>query len=88
MTPETADEATLDFKVRRVAHFWRNRIGFNTSEEISPNKWHVTIHKRISAYFALYSQILIYSQFLLVSHRNMISVYHMTKSDSTKISAQ
>ena len=60
VTSETAEE-DLVFRVRKVAHFWRNLVGFNTSEKISANKWHAVIHKRISQYFALYSQVLLFS---------------------------
>ena len=61
VTPENAHQDNLTFKVRRAPHFWRNRISFNTSREISAKKWNAVIHKRISGYFALYSQILIFS---------------------------
>ena len=59
VTPTNTSD--LNFRVRRVPHFWRNRIGFNTSKEISDRKWNAVIHKRISGYFALYSQILLFS---------------------------
>ena len=81
VTEDDADEKKLKFLVRKVPHFWRNRVGFNTSKKTNPATWDVVIHKRISGYFRLYSQIQIFSMYLLVSHRNMISVYQMTKSD-------
>ena len=37
------------------------------------------LHHRISQYCRLYSQILNYEMYMLVSHRNMISVFDMTK---------
>lgn len=37
------------------------------------------LHHRISKYCRLYSQILNYEMYMLVSHRNMISVFDMTK---------
>ena len=80
------DKRKLMYRVRSVPHFWRNRIGFNTSKEIDAKIWDWTKHKRISAYFRLYSQIQIFSMFLLVSHRNMISVYHMTKDNKSELS--
>ena len=43
-------------------------------------KWNWTLHKRIAAYFRLYTQILNFSMYMLVSHRNMISVFDMTES--------
>lgn len=39
--------------------------------------WDHIVHNRIANYFKLYTQILNYSTFILVSHRNMISVYDM-----------
>ena len=42
-------------------------------------KWRWAIHKRIAKYFSLYTSILNFSMFMLVSHRNMVSVYDMSK---------
>ena len=42
--------------------------------------WDYVIHNRISNYFRMYTQHLNFSNFLLVSHRNMISVYRKTTS--------
>ena len=40
--------------------------------------WDTIVHNRIANYFKLYTQILNYSTFILVSHRDMISVYDNT----------
>ena len=49
----------LDFVVRQVRHFWRNRISFNTSKlKRSAECWNYVLHKRVSRYFKLYSQVL------------------------------
>ena len=62
-----------------MKHFWRNRIDFNTSKiNKDITVWDHILHKRIANYFKLYTQILNYSTFILVSHRNMISVYDNT----------
>ena len=42
-------------------------------------RWRWVIHKRIAKYFRLYTSILNFSMYILVSHRNMISVYDMSK---------
>ena len=42
-------------------------------------KWRWIIHRRISKYFRLYSSIVNFSMYMLVSHRNMISIYDMSK---------
>ena len=41
-------------------------------------KWDYVIHHRIANYFKLYSQVLNFQKFMLVSHGDMISVYDMT----------
>ena len=45
------------------------------------DKWDWVIHKRIAKYFRLYTQILNFSMYMLVSHRNMISIFDMTSTD-------
>lgn len=80
VTHRGVDPKSLKFQARVVPHFWRNRIGFSTSSAVAMGEWRTATHKRIGAYFALYSQVLNFSMFMLVAHRNMISVYHMTKS--------
>lgn len=37
------------------------------------------LHKRISRFFKLYSQILNFQTYMLVSHRNMVSVFDMSQ---------
>ena len=64
-----------------MPHFWRNRLSFNTTKVMSTQDWGSTIHKRIAGYFKLYSQILNFSKFMLVAHRDMISVFDMTKRE-------
>lgn len=70
----------LEIEIRQLRHFWKNRISFNTSS-VKKNKkaWKTVLHHRISKYCRLYSQILNYEMYMLVSHRNMISVFDMTK---------
>lgn len=71
----------LDFEIRQLQHFWRNRISFNTSVvKKDQTRWDCILHYRIAQYCKLYTQILNYSLYMLVSHRNMISVFDMTKT--------
>ena len=78
---EGDDVSKLEYEVRQARHFWRNRISFNTTKiKSDPKCWDIILHKRISAYFRLYTQVLNFSMFMLVSHRNMISVYDMSQS--------
>ena len=58
-------------------------MGFNTTRKmkLKPKNWRSTIHRRIAGYFRLFSQILNFSRYMLVSHRNMISLYDMTEHD-------
>ena len=76
------EESELEYHVRSVTHSWRNLVGFNTSKKTNTSTWDIVIHRRISQYFKLYSQVQIFNMYLLVSHRNMISVFCMTKTDS------
>lgn len=48
--------ADLEYEIRQVRHFWRNRISFNTSKiKNNPECWNYVLHKRVSRYFKLYS---------------------------------
>lgn len=51
-------------EIRMVPHFWRNRISINTSTVKKGNsltaEWEVILHKRISGFFRLYTQVLNY----------------------------
>ena len=59
---------------------WRNRISNDTLKlKKDYEKWNFVVHHRIANYFRLYSQVLNFQKYMLVSHRNMISVYDMTK---------
>ena len=69
-------------EIRMVPHFWRNRISINTSTVKKGRsitaEWEVILHKRISGFFRLYTQVLNYQVHMLVSHGRMISVYDMS----------
>ena len=79
---EKADENIVQFEVRQVRHYWRNRICFDTTKlKKKSYTWGIILHKRISWYFKLYSQILNYQIFMLISHRDMISVFKMTAAE-------
>ena len=72
----------LEYEIRTVRHYWRNRISFSTSSlKKQADKWDWVLHKRISKYFRLYTQILNFSIYMLVSHRNMLSIYDMSTDD-------
>ena len=69
-----------DFEIRQVRHIWRNRISFSTTRlQKQVRKWNWVIHRRIAKFFRMYTQILNYNTYMLVSHRNMISIYDMTQ---------
>lgn len=65
-----------------MKHAWRNRIGINSSsvtktKESSHRKWSRIVHALVSKYVRLFTCIINYSMYILVSHRNMISVFAM-----------
>ena len=69
----------LEYEIRAVPHYWRNRISFSTSQILEKaDMWNWIVHKRIARYFRLYTQILNFSVYMLVSHRNMVSIYDMS----------
>lgn len=45
------------------------------------NSIHQVIHKRVAPYFALYQEMVNLSTFMIVSHRNLLSLYDMGPSD-------
>ena len=46
----------LVFQIRRIHHFWRNRIGFGTSKALNQDeKFEWVVHRRIANFFKLYS---------------------------------
>lgn len=73
-------EENLEVEIRQVRHFWRNRISVNTSKiKKDAHCWKHVLHKRISGYFRLYTQVLNFQMYMLVSHRDMISVFDMSQ---------
>jgi len=80
VTREKTNLSDLTYEIRHVPHFWRTRLGFNTTKLLKSQNWGSTIHKRISNYFRLYSEVLHFSRYMLVSHRNMISVFDMARN--------
>ena len=58
VTPLT-DLEDLEYEIRSVPHYWRNRISFSTSQVMEKAyEWDWILHKRIARYFRLYTQIL------------------------------
>jgi len=80
------DKKTNDYweiKVRQVRHHWRSRICYDTTKRNKdPKVWDIILHRRIANYFKMYSQIMNFQLFMLVSHRDMISVYEMYGDDN------
>ena len=64
---------------KKVKHFWRNRISMATGKKIKEGekKWGIVLHRRIANYFKIYTTICNFANFILVAHRNMISVFDM-----------
>ena len=68
-------------EIRMLPHYWRNRISINTStlkRGKTSDEWEIILHKRVSNFFRLYTQVLNYQVHMLVSHGKMISVYDMS----------
>lgn len=43
--------------------------------------WNQVMHRRFSQYVKLYTEMVNFSTFLIVAHRNLISMYDMRKTD-------
>ena len=72
-------------KYYKIPQEWRNRIGMNTSKLMKETrKFEICLHRRISNYFNLYSGLVNFQTFMIVSHRNHISVFDMTKAEWIK----
>jgi hypothetical protein len=72
--------------MRQVRHSWRNRISFNTMKlKKNIEQWNIILHRRIAGYFRLYTQVLNFSTFMLVSHRDMISIFAMGQTDDQNV---
>ena len=70
-----------------MRHFWRNRISYSTSNVKKDNeKWKYVLHHRIAKHFCIYSQILNFSMHMVVAHRNMISIFDMSKGEAEEAS--
>ena len=68
-----------------MRHVWRNRISWETTKlKKDPNSWNIVTHKQIANYFALYSQVVQFENYILVAHRDMISTYMMTGTGEMK----
>ena len=73
---------SLKTHVRQVRHKWRNRISWDTTKKKKDKSlWDIIVHKRVSHYFNIFSQIINYQIYMLVAHRNMISVFNMTSKN-------
>ena len=84
MVSQSTELEDLEFEIRRVRHFWRNRISFSTSKTLKDvEKWDSVVQKRIANYSRLYTSVINFSMYMLVSHRNMISFYDMSKSNGS-----
>ena len=71
----------MEYEVSTVNHVWRNRMGYTTSKKAKdPTKWNYVLHKRISNFVKLYTNIINFSIYMLVAHRNMVSVFDMTQN--------
>ena len=71
----------FEFEMRKIKHSWRNRVGYNTSQPVKNiDKWFLILHKRISRYFKIYTQVLNFSMYMIIAHRTILSIYDMSKA--------
>ena len=48
--------------------------------DANDDEWDQLLHQQYSPFVKLYRQMIIFSVFILVAHRNMISLYNLSKS--------
>ena len=55
----------------------------NSSKEMrnGQKKWDIVLHRRISDYFKIYTSIINFANFIIVAHRNLISIFNMNNND-------
>lgn len=80
--PTDMDEKE-DFKYMRVNKRWKNRIGQGTIQlEETIDTWDEVIHERVSPFVKLFVDIRSISTFIIVAHRNLLSLYDMGDLDT------
>ena len=64
---------------------WRNRIGEETIERDANglDSWDEVIHKRVSPFVKLYSEVTNFATFMVIAHRNLLSLYHLGSNERT-----
>ena len=66
----------------KINHSWRNRIDISTAKEFfDDKKWDRILDYRIASYCKLFTRHSNFSTFMLVAHRNFISVYDMRTNE-------
>jgi len=78
VTRDMRSEALVT-EMHRVRFNWRNQIGRTTIKPLLDQTWNESLQLRVSRYVRLYSQVINFSTFMLVAHRNLISVFDMSK---------
>ena len=74
-----------DFQYMRAAKRWQNRIGTGTiQEETIIDTWDEVIHERVSHYVKLFIDIRTIATFIVVAHRNLLSLYDVGDNDSRR----
>ena len=59
--------------------FWRNRIGERTiARDLNTlDGWNEVIHKRVSPFVLLYSEVTNFATYMIVAHRHLLSIYDL-----------
>ena len=84
MDPEELKDDDLKklVAIRRVKKKWKNRIAKNTmQEEVILDGWEEVLHERVAPFLRLYTAMTNIATFMIVSHRNMISIFNMGEMD-------
>ena len=77
---DPAEDPKQKFNYSRARMNWKNRLGTTTIKALKANKfesWDSVIHRRFSNYVKLYTDMVMFGTYLIIAHRNLISLYNM-----------
>ena len=77
---KSKENRQIEVEYHYVAKTWENRIGAQTIAKDDTellDEWKEVIHKRVSSYVKLYNTVTNFSTFMILSHRNLLSIYDL-----------
>ena len=80
---QAAQFSDLDFRYLSIFKHWKNRIGPSTiSVDSTLDAWSEVLHERVAPFVKLYSSMTNFMTFMIVAHRNLLSLYDLGLKDN------